>query len=121
MFLQQCCSQKGFVPEITVDDFSAPRKKTVKLHIKRRRWTDVKKTGNIIQRNWDLIAKGTRMTTDFCRVLKNQPILKLYPAKSLAKCMAWMVRNFKDSTNKASAISRIGNKKITCARPGSLS
>lgn len=49
---------KGFVPEITVDDFPL-RGKTVKLHIKRRRWTDTK-TGNIIQRDWNLIAKGTR-------------------------------------------------------------
>ena len=59
---------KGFVPEITVDDFPL-RGKTVKLHIKRRRWTDTK-TGNIIQRDWNLIAKGTRMTQDFAEVLK---------------------------------------------------
>ena len=32
---------KGFVPEITVDDFPL-RGKTVKLHIKRRRWIDTK-------------------------------------------------------------------------------
>ncbi|MFC3158805.1 hypothetical protein ACFOEQ_17610 [Chryseobacterium arachidis] len=42
-FSSAMLQSKGFVPEITVDDFSAPRKKTVKLHIKRRRWTDVKK------------------------------------------------------------------------------
>lgn len=59
---------KGFVPEITVDDFPL-RGKTVKLHIKRRRWTDTK-TGNIIQRDWNLIAKGTRMTKDFTEFLK---------------------------------------------------
>lgn len=59
---------KGFVPEITVDDFPL-RGKTVKLHIKRRRWTDTK-TGNIIQRDWNLIAKGTRMTQDFAEFLK---------------------------------------------------
>ncbi len=59
---------KGFVPEITVDDFPL-RGKTVKLHIKRRRWTDTK-TGNIIQRDWNLIAKGTRMTKDFAEFLK---------------------------------------------------
>lgn len=59
---------KGFVPEITVDDFPL-RGKTVKLHIKRRRWNDTK-TGNIIQRDWNLIAKGTRMTQDFAEFLK---------------------------------------------------
>ena len=59
---------KGFVPEITVDDFPL-RGKTVKLHIKRRRWTDTK-SQNIIQRDWNLIAKGTRMTQDFAEFLK---------------------------------------------------
>ena len=59
---------KGFVPEITVDDFPL-RGKTVKLHIKRRRWTDIK-SGNILQRDWKLIAKGTRMTQDFAEFLK---------------------------------------------------
>jgi len=54
---------KGFLPEIMVDDFFL-REKIVKLHIKRRRWTDIK-TGNIIPRDWNIIAKGTRMTHDF--------------------------------------------------------
>lgn len=59
---------KGFMPEIAVDDFPL-RGKTVKLHIKRRRWTDTK-TGNILQRDWNLVAKGTRMTQDFAEFLK---------------------------------------------------
>lgn len=59
---------KGFLPEITVDDFPL-RGKSVKLHIKRRRWTDTK-SGNIIQRDWNIIAKGTRMTQDFAEFLK---------------------------------------------------
>lgn len=46
-----------------VDDFSL-RGKIVKLYIKRRRWTDIK-TGNIIPRDWNLIAKGTHMIHDF--------------------------------------------------------
>ena len=54
---------KGFVPEIAADDFTL-RRKTVKLHIKRRRWTDTQ-SGNIIQRDWILIGKGTCMTQDF--------------------------------------------------------
>lgn len=59
---------KGFHAEITVDDFPL-RGKSVKLHIKRRRWTDIK-SGNIIQRDWKLIAKGTRLTQDFAEFLK---------------------------------------------------
>ena len=59
---------KGFLPEITVDDFPL-RGKSVKLHIKRRRWTDTK-SQNIIQRDWNPIAKGTRMTQDFAEFLK---------------------------------------------------
>ena len=51
---------KGFLPEITVDDFPL-RGKSVKMHIKRRRWGEVK-SGDIIQRDWNLIAKRTRMT-----------------------------------------------------------
>jgi hypothetical protein len=37
------------------------------LHIKRRRWTN-KTVGEIIQRDWQLVAKGTRMTQE--RLLK---------------------------------------------------
>ncbi|MFS4469900.1 transposase [Chryseobacterium sp. T20] len=59
---------KGFVPEITVDDYPL-REKIVKLHIKRRRWTD-KSSGEILQRDWELISKGTRMTKDFATFLK---------------------------------------------------
>ncbi|WP_294299687.1 transposase [uncultured Chryseobacterium sp.] len=59
---------KGFHDEITVDDFPL-RGKSVKLHIKRRRWTDVK-SGKILQRDWKLIAEGTRMTQDFAGFLK---------------------------------------------------
>lgn len=59
---------KGFHDEITVDDFPL-RGKSVKLHIKRRRWTDVK-SGKVLQRDWNLIAKGTRITQDFAEFLK---------------------------------------------------
>lgn len=59
---------KGFYEEIAVDDFPL-RGKAVKLNIKRRRWTDMK-SGNIVQRDWNLIAKGTRMTQDFAEFLK---------------------------------------------------
>ena len=39
------------------------------LHIKRRRWTN-KANGEIIKRDWTLVAKGTRMTQEFATFLK---------------------------------------------------
>ncbi|MET0944461.1 MAG: transposase [Flavobacterium sp.] len=59
---------KGFQDEITIQDFPL-RGKYVYLHIKRRRWTN-KKTGEIIKRDWNLVAKGTRMTQEFAAFLK---------------------------------------------------
>lgn len=59
---------KGFHDEITVQDFPL-RGKHVFLHIKRRRWTD-KQTNDIVQRDWNLVAKGSRMTEEFADFLK---------------------------------------------------
>jgi hypothetical protein len=59
---------KGFLDEITVQDFPL-RGKYVFLHIKRRRWTN-KITKEIIKRDWQLVAKGTRMTAEFAAFLK---------------------------------------------------
>jgi hypothetical protein len=59
---------KGFLDEITIQDFPL-RGKYVFLHIKRRRWTN-KITKEIIKRDWQLVAKGTRMTTEFAAFLK---------------------------------------------------
>lgn len=60
---------KGFTPEITVEDFPL-RGKPVLLHLKRRRWTLID-TGEIVKRDWDLIAKGTRITSEFASFLKD--------------------------------------------------
>lgn len=59
---------KGFYPSITIEDFPL-RGKTVKLHVKRRRWID-KVSGEVLQRDWNLVAKGTRMTNEFAAFLK---------------------------------------------------
>lgn len=59
---------KGFQEQITIQDFPL-RGKLVYLHIKRRRWTN-KTTGEIIKRDWQLVAKGTRMTQEFAAFLK---------------------------------------------------
>jgi hypothetical protein len=58
----------GFHKAITVQDFPV-RGKKVYLHIKRRRWLD-KQTKQIVQRDWDLVAQGTRMTVEFAAFLK---------------------------------------------------
>ena len=59
---------KGFVDEITIQDFPL-RGKFVYLHIKRRRWTN-KNTGEVVKRDWNLAAKGTRMTQEFAAFFK---------------------------------------------------
>ncbi|MCC8360775.1 ISAon1 family transposase N-terminal region protein [Salinimicrobium sediminilitoris] len=59
---------KGFHKEITIQDFPL-RGNTVYLHVKRRRWLD-KDTGQIVQRDWNLVAQGTRMTNEFAAFLK---------------------------------------------------
>jgi len=59
---------KGFFDEIRIQDFPL-RGKDVFLHIKRRRWLN-ESTGNSVFRNWDMVAKGTRMTKEFASFLK---------------------------------------------------
>lgn len=60
---------KGFHKTLTVQDFPL-KGMFVFFHIKRRRWTD-KQTGDIIQRDWNLVAEGTRMTKEFASFLKS--------------------------------------------------
>ncbi|MDW5287539.1 transposase [Formosa sp. PL04] len=64
----EIAKSKGFLSEITIEDFPL-RGKPVLLHIKRRRWTLVD-TGKIIKRDWNLVAKGTRITNEFASFLK---------------------------------------------------
>ena len=58
----------GFHKVITIQDFPV-RGKKVFLHIKRRRWLD-KPSKQIVQRDWNLVAQGTRMTVEFAAFLK---------------------------------------------------
>ena len=60
---------KGFHKTITIQDFPL-KGMFVFFHIKRRRWTD-KTSGEIVQRDWNLIAQGTRMTKEFAAFLKS--------------------------------------------------
>lgn len=58
----------GFHKEISIQDFPL-RGKTVYLHIKRRRWLE-KSSKQVVQRDWNLVAQGTRMTVEFAAFLK---------------------------------------------------
>ncbi len=59
---------KGFLPETAVQDFPI-RGHKVALCIRRRRW-EIKQSGEIITRDWDLVRKGARMPTEFGTFLK---------------------------------------------------
>lgn len=61
-------SSKGFHDEIVVQDFPV-RGQHAFLHIKRRRWMN-HRMNLVVSRNWDLLAKGTKMTADFAAFLK---------------------------------------------------
>lgn len=61
-------SSKGFFEEVTIQDFPI-RGYRVFLHIKRRRWLN-EDTSQVVFRNWDVIAKGTRITKEFAAFLK---------------------------------------------------
>jgi hypothetical protein len=59
---------KGFYPNVLVNDFPV-RGKRLLLDIRRRRWVD-KETGKYIDRDFHLIAEGTRITQEFAAFLK---------------------------------------------------
>lgn len=61
-------SSKGFLEEITVRDFPI-RGKACYLKVRRRRWLD-EDLNRIVSRDWELVAKGTRMTKEFAAFLK---------------------------------------------------
>jgi hypothetical protein len=67
-FKGQKLHSKGFFPEATVQDFPI-RGKNVYLHIMRRRWID-EFTSKVVTRDWNLVLKGTRITSDFANFLK---------------------------------------------------
>jgi len=61
-------SSKGFHEEITVQDFPLRGKPTY-LKVKRRRWLN-EDTGSVVSRDWNQVAKGTRLTQEFATFLK---------------------------------------------------
>ena len=67
-YRQYKLSSKGFFDEITVQDFPI-RGHQVYLHITRRRWLN-EDTGQVVYRDWNLVADGTRVTQEFASFLK---------------------------------------------------
>jgi hypothetical protein len=67
----QVYHSKGFLPQVTIQDFPI-RGQKVLLLVKRRRWEN-QATGEIVSRNWDLVQRGTRLTADFAAFLKGIP------------------------------------------------
>ena len=67
-YRQNKLSSKGFFEEITVQDFPL-RGHQVHLHIRRRRWRN-EDTGQVVFRDWNLVADGTRVTQEFASFLK---------------------------------------------------
>ena len=55
-YKDQKLESKGFLPEIYIQDFPIRNQKVI-LCIKRRRW-EVKDTGEIISRNWNVVQQG---------------------------------------------------------------
>ncbi len=60
---------KGFHKIASVQDFPI-RDKVCYLHIRRMRW-QVKPSGEMISRDWNLLANGTRYTQGFASFLKD--------------------------------------------------
>jgi hypothetical protein len=67
-FKKDKLTSKGFFAQATLQDFPL-RGKQVFLHITRRRWIN-ETTGKVVTRDWELVAKGTRMTKEFATFLK---------------------------------------------------
>lgn len=61
-------TSKGFHPESIIQDFPI-RDKAVFLHVRRRRWL-VESTKEVVSRNWDSVAEGSRYTKSFADFLK---------------------------------------------------
>lgn len=61
-------TSKGFFEPALIQDFPIRGKKSF-LSVRRRRWIN-ETSGDIVMRNWDLVAKGTRYTVEFAAFLK---------------------------------------------------
>jgi len=67
-FSGQKLTSKGFHSESVIQDFPI-RNKAVFLHVRRRRWL-VEATNEVVSRDWNSVAEGTRYTRSFADFLK---------------------------------------------------
>ena len=67
-YLSEKLTSKGFQAAVIIQDFPI-RERMVYLHVRKRKWL-VNSSGQIISRNWDLVAKGARYTKGFASFLK---------------------------------------------------
>ncbi|MBP3942283.1 transposase [Sphingobacteriaceae bacterium WQ 2009] len=67
-YIGQKLISKGFFKDAHLQDFPM-RGQVVMLNIKRRRWYN-EETESVVYRDWNLVAKGTRMTQEFADFLK---------------------------------------------------
>jgi hypothetical protein len=70
-YINEAMRCHGFYPEQTIHDFPL-RGKVFDLIVKRRRWLNTS-TKEVVSRDWDLVAKGTRFTQEFATFLKGLP------------------------------------------------
>ena len=61
-------TSKGFHSPIIIQDFPL-RDKALFLHVRRRRWFS-ESTSKTVERDWESVAKGTRLTKGFASFLK---------------------------------------------------
>lgn len=61
-------TSKGFHAPIIIQDFPL-REKALFLHVRRRRWYN-ESTSKTVERDWESVAKGTRLTKGFASFLK---------------------------------------------------
>jgi hypothetical protein len=67
-YLGEDMSSKGFHQACVIKDFPL-RDKALYLHVRRRRWLN-KTTGDVVSRDWKLVAEGTHYTHGFASFLK---------------------------------------------------
>lgn len=67
-YKQEELESKGFYKGGDITDFPL-RGRRCEYRLSRRKWL-VKTTGKIIHRDWNIIAKGTRITKEFASFLK---------------------------------------------------
>jgi len=67
-YLFQDLESKGFYNEESLTDFPI-RGNRCTLKLRRRKWLH-HPDGNLVRRNWSILAKGTRITAEFASFLK---------------------------------------------------